>query len=336
MVTLSAPVPRRVVVVGLGGTIAMTPHPAGGIVPALSADQLVAAVPGLAETGIAVDVKDFRQVPGASISFADLDSLSALTQELFDHGADGVVITQGTDTLEETSYLFDLAHHRPEPVVFTGAMRGAAAAGADGPGNVLAAIQVAASPEVRDLGVLVVLADTIHAARRVRKTHPTSPHTFQSANGGPLGQVIEGQVRLLNRPVNRITAPALASQRDDVEVALVTMVLGDTGTLIEAAADRLDGLVVAALGAGHVPSRLIDLLTRVAARIPVVLASRTGAGAVLSHTYGYPGSESDLLNRGLISAGFLDGLKARILLRQLLVNGHDDASIRASFAEAGK
>ena len=324
----------RVVVFGLGGTIAMTSAAGGGVVPALSADQLVAAVPSLAESGITVEVEDFRRVPGASLGFDDLTALATAIETRLAAGADGVVITQGTDTIEETAYLLDLTHTRPEPVVVTGAMRNPTLAGADGPGNLLAAVQTAASPDTRDLGAMVVFADEIHAAARVRKTHSTSGHTFASANGGPLGYLVEGQPRILNHPIGRTTLPAAAEPRP-AEVGLVTMVLGDTGALLHAAADSCDGLIVAGFGVGHVPARVVDTLTDLAATMPVVLASRTGAGSVLAHTYAFPGSESDLLGRGLISAGFLDPLKARILLHHLLASGHDQTHIRTTFAQAG-
>ena len=324
---------RRVVVFGLGGTIAMSSSGAGGVVPALSAEQLVAAVPGLAQSGVAVEVEDFRRVPGASLTFDDLAAVATAIEQRLGAGADGVVVIQGTDTIEESAYLLDLTHTRPEPVVVTGAMRNPTLAGADGPGNLLAAIQTAASPAARDLGVVVVFADEIHAGVRVRKTHSTSGHTFVSGNGGPLGYLVEGQPRVLNRPSSRTIVPGVAKRQ--VEVGLVTIVLGDTGTLLDAAADRFDGLVVAAFGVGHVPSRVVDTLTELADRMPVVLASRTGAGSVLAHTYAFPGSESDLLARGLIPAGFLDPLKARILLHHLLTTGHDPAEIRTVFAHAG-
>jgi L-asparaginase len=291
----SAPARRRVVVFGLGGTIAMTTGPTGGVVPALSADQLVAAVPGLAETGVAVEVEDVRQVPGASLSFDDLAALAGLIERRLADGANGVVVTQGTDTIEETAYLLDLTHARPEPVVVTGALRNPSQAGADGAANLLAAVQTAASPRARELGVLVVLADEIHAASRVRKTHTTSGGAFRSPNGGPLGYLVEGQPRLLNRPTNRINVPPANEHERTVEVGLVTMVLGDSGVLLEAAGERCDGLVVAGFGVGHVPAGVVDTLTDLAARMPVVLASRAGAGSVLTSTYGFAGSESDLL-----------------------------------------
>jgi L-asparaginase len=141
----------------------------------------------------------------------------------------------------------------------------------------------------------VVLADEIHAASRVRKTHTTSGGAFRSLNGGPLGYLVEGQPRLLNRPTNRINVPPANEHERTVEVGLVTMVLGDSGVLLEAAGERYDGLVVAGFGVGHVPAGVLDTLTDLAARMPVVLASRAGAGSVLTSTYGFAGSESDLL-----------------------------------------
>jgi L-asparaginase len=321
-----------VVVVGLGGTIAMTPGGGGGAAPALSAEHLVAAVPGLADTGVAVRAADFRRVPSASLGFGDLDALCGLLDELFAEGADGVVVAQGTDTVEETAYLLDLRHRRPQPLVVTGAMRHAALAGADGPGNLLAAITTAADPAARDRGCLVVLADEIHAADRVRKTHTTSTGAFRSPDGGPVGQVVAGRARFAHSPGPRVTvAPGGAPAR----VGLVTVVLGDDGALLDGAAERFDGLVVAAFGVGHVPAGLVGTLQELARRIPVVLASRAGAGPVHTDTYAYPGSESDLLARGLVPAGYLAPVKARVLLRALLAAGTDRAGIGEVFARAG-
>ncbi|MGH3859328.1 asparaginase [Actinokineospora sp.] len=326
---------RRVVVFGLGGTIAMTSSDTGGVVPALSAEQLVAAVPGLAATDIAVDVVDFRRKPGASLSFDDISELAdAIAARFADGDVDGAVVTQGTDTIEETAYLLDLLHHGSQPLVVTGAMRNPTLAGADGPANILAAIQTAASDDLYGQGCVVVLADEIHAARRVRKTHSTSGATFQSTNGGPLGAVLEGRPRLHNRLTDRTNLPA-GLRLPGKRVGLATISLGDDGTVIEAAADRLDGLVVAAFGVGHVPADLVPLLAKIADRIPVVLASRTGSGSTLRSTYAFPGSERDLLDHGLIGAGFLDPLKARILLHTLLTAGADRATITAAFDAAG-
>ncbi|WP_025616838.1 asparaginase [Salinispora cortesiana] len=327
--------PTSVLMLSLGGTTAMTAgSDGGGVVPNLTAEELIAAVPGLAETGIDVHVQTFRQLPGASLSFDDLTALAAL---IADHtatgGMDGVVVTQGTDTIEETAYLLDLLHTGEAPVVVTGAMRNPTIAGADGPANVLAAIRTAASPAARGLGALVVFADEVHAAQHVRKTHSTSGGAFRSPNTGPLGHVVEGTVRLLTHPPHRLTVPLETVTRVP-RVGLYTVSLGDDGALL-AGADGLDGLVVAGFGVGHVPQRLVEKLTALAARIPVALASRTGAGPVLASTYAFPGSESDLQRRGLIGAGFLDPYKARILLHTLLAAGAEPETIAAAFAAYG-
>ncbi|WP_405160802.1 asparaginase [Nocardia sp. NBC_01499] len=322
----------RVIVYALGGTIAMSRTDSGGVAPALSAADLLAAVPGLAETGIAVEVHDFRRVPGASLTISDI---TALATQISDQAtdADGVVVTQGTDTIEETVYLLDLLHTGPQPIIVTGAMRNPTLAGADGPANILAAIQTAASPHARNQGALVVFSDEIHAARRVRKTHSTSPSTFRSPDGGPLGYLVEGQPRLLNHLAYRTVIPAKPT--DNIRITVLPMTLGDDGTTVRALADHADGLIVAGFGAGHVPANTVPMLETLSARIPVILASRTGGGSVLATTYGFSGSERDLLSRGLISAGYLDPFKARILLLTLLAAGCDHRTIAAAFGAAG-
>jgi L-asparaginase len=324
---------RRVAVFGLGGTIAMTATAQGGVTPTLTAGQLTDAVPGLVQTGITVETEDFRQLPGASLSIADIGALyTAIQFRLQD--LDGVVVVQGTDTIEETAYLLDLAYPGGQPIVVTGAMRNPTAAGADGPANLLAAIQTAASTEARNLGVLVVLDDEIHAARRVRKTHATSTATFQSPNGGPLGYLVEGHPRLLSHLHHRTVVPEPTTVPTPT-VALITVTLGDDGVLLERISDLVDGLVVAAFGGGHVPERMVPVLTELTRALPVVLASRTGSGSVLRATYAFPGSERDLLAHGLVPAGYLDPYKARLLLHALLAAGADRATISAAFGAAG-
>jgi L-asparaginase len=326
--------PRRVLLIGLGGTITMTTQEGGGVAPALSADDLVAAVPGLADLGVDVETLDFRRLPGAALGFDDLHAVWAVIRQRLATGVDGVVVVQGTDTIEETAYLLDLYHAGPEPIVVTGAMRNPTMAGADGPANLLAAVQTAAAPAARDLGCLVVFADEVHAARRVRKTHSTAPSTFQSPNGGPLGYLVEGRLRLVNLVTRRTVVPAPTDERRP-RIALLTVSLGDDGVLLDGLAARVDGAVVAGFGVGHVPQPLVPALQDLAGQVPVVLASRTGAGAVLTGTYGYPGSERDLIGRGLIAAGLLDPLKARILLYALLAAGADGKMVAAAFDVAG-
>lgn len=327
-----AGVTRTVAVYSLGGTIAMTTDPAtGGVVPALSAHDLLAAVPGLDGHGIDLRVHDFRRVPGASLTFDDLTGLGAEIDKVLDGGdVDGIVITQGTDTIEETAFFLDLRHDHDQPVVVTGAMRNPTMAGPDGPANLYAAVVAAADPQLRGAGVLVVLNDEIHAARHVRKAHTTSPAAFASPGAGPVGRIAEDQVRLASPLPDRFVplAPAVRDPR----VGLYTVSLGDDGTLLEAWSGQCDGLVVAAFGVGHVPQRLVESLERLAVSVPVVLASRIGNGPVLTGTYGFPGSEKDLISRGLIPAGDLGPYQARLLLQALLAQDVARESIAEKFA----
>jgi len=312
----------------------MTPTGTGGLTPALSAQQLLTAVPGLTEIGIDVRVKDFRQVPSGSLGFDDLAALTVAIDEQLAQGTEGVVVTQGTDTMEETAYALDLSYSGAAPIVVTGAMLSPAHAGADGPANLLSAIAVAASEPARGQGVLVVMADEIHAARHVQKTHTSNLMTFKSPNSGPLGYVVEGRPQLLNS-----VGPRMAVDETNAEgnprVCLLTMSLGDDGHLLRAIDDQVNGLIVAGFGVGHVPADVVPRLEKLAGVIPVVLASRVASGPSLTSTYGFPGSEQDLLSRGLISAGFLDPLKARILLRTLLRVGAGRDTIAAAFGSAG-
>jgi len=339
---VAAAMPPRIAVFTLGGTIAMMTEPGSpGAAPVLGASQLLGSVPGLAGLPASPVLHDFRQLPSSALTIGDVIALSGAIAAELAAGCAGAVVVQGTDTIEETSFLLDLLHRGDQPVVVTGAMRTRDAAGADGPANMLAAIQAAASPELAGLGVLVVFADEIHAARHVRKAHATSIGAFVSPSAGPVGHVIEGRVRLLARPVRPVVSlpdrPGTAGGAPAVRVGLVTMTLGDDGAMLRAAADAgvLDGLVVAGFGAGHVPPGVAEVLYELASRMPVVIASRTGAGTVLEGTYGWVGSEIDLTSRDVISAGFLDPPKARLLLHLLVSRGATRADVVAAFAAAG-
>jgi L-asparaginase len=336
-VTVQAGLPQ-VTVFSLGGTIAST-HDSGddaaGVTPRLGARELVDSVPRLREVA-ELETVAFRQTPSGDLTLRDLVSLAAEITKRFDAGAAGVVVTQGTDTIEETSFALDLLVRGPRPVVVTGAMRNPTLAGPDGPANLLAAVQVAASPQAAGLGTLVVFNDEIHAARFVRKTHTSSPATFRSLTAGPLGWMVEGRPRIaFSAP--RLQGTPTAVRAEVPAVALLKFTIGDDSRLVEQVeALGYAGLVVEAFGGGHVPARVVPALERLAGRLPVVLASRTGGGELLRETYGFPGSERDLLSRGLIPAGFLDGLKARILLSLLLASGAGPDSVRDAFEQVNE
>jgi L-asparaginase len=322
----------KIMVFSLGGTIASTSDHTGSqsVSPQLNATDLVTAVPGLADVGEIVAVT-FRQIPSGDLTITDLVALASEIDGEFDSGADGVVVTQGTDTLEETSFILDLLVRDRRPVVVTGAMRNPTLAGPDGPANLLAAARVAASPSAAGLGTLVVLNDEIHAARFVRKTNTSSPSTFRSPSAGPLGWVVEQRPRIV------LGVPSLApidavGQNPVPAIALIRLTLGDDERVVNQIVSMgFAGAVVESFGGGHVPSRMVPALESLAAAMPVVLASRTGSGELLRETYGFSGSEQDVLARGLMSAGALDGLKARILLSLIMAVESDRTRIRERF-----
>ncbi|MEU8797663.1 asparaginase [Spirillospora sp. NPDC048819] len=313
----------RVHVLALGGTIAMTsPGEGHGVRPALNARSLIDGVPGLADVA-EVGFDAVRPVPGAHLRLGDIQAVAARAGELLADGADGVVVVQGTDTLEETAFALDLLCASDRPVVVTGAMRNPGMPGADGPANLLAAVRVAASEAAAGVGTVVVMNDEIHAARFARKGHTTRPSAFGGAGVGPIGWIAEDRVRVPLRPARRVRLVPHGGA-EPPPVALVTVALGDDGRVLARLAGLgYAGVVLAAFGAGHVPDALVDEAARLTESMPVVLTSRTGAGEGLRATYAFPGSETDLLSRGLIGGGALDPYKARVLLSLALAAGWD-------------
>lgn len=320
------PTPANVTVLTLGGTIAMRDE-GQGATPSLSARALIGDV---TVDGVHICAESFLQVPSCALTLADLTSLAARVRKLVSAGTDGVVISQGTDTLAESAFTLDLLLATDVPVVVTGAMRHPTLPGADGPANITNAIRVAASDDARGLGVLVAMNDEVHTADHVRKTNTVSTAAFASPATGPIGWVVEGRLRLLVRPA---PGPTVDPGTRRVDVALLSAALGDDLRLL----DHLDaagyrGVVVELFGGGHTPPDTVPRLAAVAAQIPVVFASRVGAGPTFRATYGYPGSERDLLANGLIGAGWLDGAKARTLLSLVLAEGSD---VRQAFSRFG-
>ena len=305
----------RITVFALGGTIAMTPDVVGqngvsGAVPSLDADALVEAVPGLA--GLAdLRCETLVNVGSANLSFAQIQDLCC---RALDEACEGIVVTQGTDTLEETAFLASLIYEGSKPLIFTGAMRTPAQLGADGPANLYDAVLSACALEG---GVYVVMNKEIHDPWHVSKTHTNDLSSFQSPGYGPVGRICEGAVQL---DLHEQPAPlGLAADFSPRPVALLQAGLdADTRQLEQVEKLGYEGLVIEAYGAGHLSENWADCAADISKRIPVVLASRCGAGPVLERTYGYKGAEMDLIKRGLVPAGNIRGRKARILLSVLL------------------
>ncbi len=275
------------------------------------------------------------QRPSTAITFADVLRLRDEINRRVTDGARGVVVTQGTDTIEETAFALDLLWRGEAPIVITGAMRNPSLPGSDGPANLLAAVQVAASDSARGLGVLVVFNDEIHAARFVSKTHTSRPSAFQSPLAGPIGWVSEGRPVIAAKPLGRFPLN-IPSGNDIPPVALIRQVLDDDGWILPALATHgFRGAVIEGFGGGHVTPAMVARIEELVAQMPVVLASRTGSGEVLGSSYSYPGSETELLELGLVRAGALDGLKARVLLSLCLAGDPTASNVVAAFQALG-
>jgi L-asparaginase len=315
-------------VLAAGGTIAMTGS--GGATPDLNGDDLIAALPALAEGHEGLEARTVVNVPSAHLS---LDEQLRICREARDAARRGigVVVTHGTDTLEETAMLCDVLHDAEAPIVFTGAIRPASAPGADGPANLGDAVTVAASDGAAEMGVLVCFGGEIHHARCVRKTDTTSLVAFTSPQTGPLGRVTEDHATIWSRiPRN----PPLDPPHLDRRVLIVPTTAGDDGSLAVAAlATEPDGVVIGTLGAGHLAPALLDLWAEAAERMPVIAYCRSERGVILNATYGYPGSERDLRGSGIIPAGFLSPQAARMKLLACLASGLTIDEVRWLFRQ---
>jgi L-asparaginase len=323
----------RILVVSLGGTITMSGTGGGGIVPTLTAQDLVSAVPQL--SGVArLEAVSLFGLPGASLSLEHLLETAALLRGHLSEGVQGAVVVQGTDTIEDTAFVLDLLVGDTHPVVVTGAMRGPQALGADGPANLLNAVRVAAHPQARGAGVLVVLNDEIHAGRFVQKSHTALTSAFTSPGVGPVGLVSEGEVNLLMQ-ARRPQAPKGLGGAGASHVALVSLGLGEDGRMLPALSGLgYVGVVIEGMGAGHIPAGAVDRVADLIDEMPVVLCTRVRGGPIFGKTYGFPGSEIDLIGRGAIPSGFLTASKSRLLLSLLIAAGQGRDAIRSAFAVA--
>jgi L-asparaginase len=326
------PVSRpRVDCLATGGTIASVADGAApGATPALDIAAIVASVPDIAAVAD-LHITQLMQRPSTALTFSDVLRLRAEIRRRVEQGSSGIVVTQGTDTLEETAFALDVLWPGSAPVVFTGAMRSPSLPGADGPANLLAAVQVVASPAARGLGAMVVFGDEIHAARFASKTHTSSPSAFHSPTTGPIGWLTEGRPTIATRPAGRLHLE-MPSDASIPPVALIRLALGDDGRILRGLPHLgFASVVIEGFGGGHVTPPIVPVVERLTARMPVVLASRTGSGDVLRSTYRYVGSEIELLKLGLIPADGLDGLKARVLLSLALAAGLTGPELAGTF-----
>jgi L-asparaginase len=324
----------RVAVVFTGGTISMRRDGlAGGNVPSLDGAAILALTPGLDEIAEVVPI-DHGLTPASHFTFTDLFGIaSTIRDQLSDPAIGGCVVVQGTDTIEETAFFWDLVLDSSKPVVVTGAMRSASQPGYEGPANLLDAVRVAASPALRGEGVAVVMAGTIHSADDVTKTHTSSYETFQSLNLGLLGRV-EGERVVVSR--RRAGRRHVDTDRAAERVRLITAHVAMDGSLVDAAlAAGSDGLVVEATGGGNTSPQLLEACQRaMSSGLPVVLTTRAPAGGA-SATYAFPGGGATWVRAGAILPGYLGGPKARIALALGIGAGLDQHGLQRLLAHPG-
>jgi L-asparaginase len=295
-----------------GGTISMQRDArAGGNVPAHGGAELVALAPGLDRVA-PFEIEDWGKQPACHMGQERLWELrNRVATILREDRPQGIVITHGTDTIEETAYLLARTIERTIPVVVTGAMLTSSDAGWDGPRNLTDAVRVAADPASRDRGAMVVFAGRVLSGLHSTKVQATAPEAFAAPHGAPLGTVGEGGVRYAATP-HRVTT--LSPDNLRARVALVPMIVGDGGELLDAARERYDGVVVVAFGAGNVPPGAVPAIHRwLGAGKHVVLASRCLYGEV-TPVYAFEGGGATLVRAGVIPAGARTPAQARMEL----------------------
>lgn len=324
----------RVLLLATGGTISMRQDAElGGAVPRLTGREILDAVPGIEQVA-EMEVREFGRFPGPHMTIERMWELRAAVLDALAAGFEGVVVMHGTDTIEETAYLLDRSLPADVPVVITGAMRNSSELSWDGPANLMSAAEVAASPEARGRGTMVVMDEEIVQGTEVVKTHTEQAGTFRSPNWGPLGITDKGRA-LFYRESRR--KPALAPDRPVTPVDLIKIVAGADARLVDASRESgAHGIVIEAMGRGNVPPAVVPGIQRwIDAGRPVVVATRSSRGRVLD-TYAYEGGGHQLREMGCIFADHLTGQQARIeLMLALAVHAGDVAKARET-VEAGR
>ena len=324
------PARPRLVIIFTGGTIASKlDQEWGGVVPTLSGGEILARIPDVRAVAD-ITVHEYGTFPGPHITPERMLEVSRLVQGYVEQDdVDGVIVTHGTDTLEETAYFLDCSVHTDKPIIVIGAMRNSSQPDWDGPRNVRDAVHVAAHPDSRGLGVIVCLGGVVSAASEASKTDTDDLTTFQSFDFGPLGRITNGHFLLHRRPLHR---EVFAVQTLPPFVPLLKSYAGMDATLINACRQAgASAIVIEAFGVGNVtPPVYYELVSCVQQGLPVILVSRCPVGRI-EHTYAYEGAGQHLHAAGVVFADYLNGQKARIKVMCALGAGLDLAGIRRSF-----
>lgn len=321
---------RTVEILTTGGTIASTRDGDGGATPDRSGEALVDAVPDV-ESYAEVTVEEVANVPSFTLDFATLFDLRDAIESAAEAGVDGVVVTHGTDTMEESAYFVDRVCEVDVPVAFTGAQRRPDEVSADGPANLLAAVRMASHERFLDAGgTYVVFDEEVHAARDVTKVHTSKLGAFGSPGRGPVAAVERDAFRFFRAPGSETRTTSADPPLPDVRTVSSGVGVGSDG--IEAAlADGVDGIVLEGTGLGNATAAIGEAVAAaVEGGTPVVVTSRCHDGAV-SPVYGTPGGGATMAEHGAIFAGGLSAHKARIKLALVLATAPTDAEVRDGF-----
>jgi L-asparaginase len=321
---------KNILIVFTGGTFSMKiDENTGGAVPFFLGEDLMNKIPE-AQSLANISVYNFGNYPGPHMTPELMLSLSKIVREyIAKKEVDGIIVTHGTDTLEETAYLLDLTVKTSKPIVVIGSMKTSSEPDWDGPRNLLDAIHIINNPNSRDMGALVCLNGEINAASEVTKTHTEDVETFHSLDFGALGLVDRGRV-IYNRTPRKLEI--LETDKINSNVDLIKAYAGMNEKFFKFSADSgADGIVVEAMGVGNVPPAAFNGIKYVLDKgIPVVLVSRCPAGETLD-VYGYPGAGKWLHQAGVIFTDYLNGQKARIKLMLALGIEKDNNKIRKFF-----
>jgi L-asparaginase len=321
---------KKVAIVFTGGTISMKVDPRlAAAIPALSNEEIMSMVTNIDKMA-EIEAINFARLPGPHMTPEKIMELSNLIKTtVAREDITGVIVTHGTDSLEETAFLLDLNVITDKPIIMVAAMRNGSELGFDGPSNIAAAIATAVSDNARSKGCLVVLNNEVNAASEVTKTHTLNLNTFKSMEFGPLGVVDNNEV-IFYRDMTR--HEYIDTDHIETHVDLLKAVVGSDSELIEYLVDRgSKGLVIEGMGRGNIPPMMLRGLDYALSKnIKIVLVSRCPTGRVLD-SYGYEGGGKDLRNRGVILGGNLNGQKARIKLMLALAKTDNYEEIKAIF-----
>lgn len=323
---------KKVAIVFTGGTISMTvDEQMGAAIPTLSGEQILSMVTNIDKVAD-VEVFNFAEIPGPHMTPQHMMELKHYVNDLLVRDdICGVVITHGTDSLEETAYFLDLTINNPKPVIVTGAMRSSSELGYDGSSNLSSAVCTAISEDAMNKGVLVVLNNEVMLASEATKTDTLSLNTFKALNGGPIGIIDCNELVLYKNIADRST---IDTDIVETKVALLKSGVGMDDSFIRFAVDNgYKGIVIEAMGRGNIPPHMYEGVKYAREMgIPVVVVSRCHSGRVFD-SYGYLGSGRDLRNLGCIFGGDLPGQKARIKLMLALGKTNDLNEIKDFFEE---